>query len=419
MEERKQHVCRGPFHSTPLFVAKAKGSYIEDVDGNTILDFSTGIGVVNTGHCDEAIVGAVKAQADRYLHTSFNILPYEPYIRLCEALNRITPGAYPKKSILVNSGAEAVENAIKVARVFTKRQAIICFDHGFHGRTYMGMALTSKTKPYKTGFGPFPGEIYRAPFPYEYRWKDPAKCSQEAFAEFEDLVTTRVGIENTAAVIIEPVLGEGGFVAIPKDYAAKLREFCTKNGIVLIADEIQAGFGRTGSLFATQAMGITPDLITMAKGLGGGMVVAAVTGRAEMMDAPIEGGLGGTFGGNPLSCAAALEVIKKFEQGGLLAHVKEIENVLVARLEGFKSKFPKVGDVRGLGVMRAIELVKDRTTKEPDREAAAALAKACLARGLVILTCGTNGNIVRLLPPLTISKAELEEGLAIIEKGLE
>ncbi|KTD52272.1 4-aminobutyrate aminotransferase [Legionella quinlivanii] len=418
MEERREHVARGPFHATPVFVERAKGSFVEDVDGNVFLDFSSGIGVVNTGHCPDSLVKAVKQQSEKFMHTSFNILPYEGYIRVCEKLNHHVPGEFKKKSLLLNSGAEAVENAVKIARAYSGKQAIICFDHAYHGRTYMAMALTAKNKPYKHGFGPFLSEVHRAPFPYEYRWCG-QHCSEEAFEDFVELVNFRVGLENVAAVILEPVLGEGGFLQFPASYLSKLREFCTANQIILIADEIQSGFGRTGKLFAMDTLGVMADLTVTAKGLGGGTVIAAVTGRSEMMDAAMEGGLGGTFGGNPLSCAAALEVFKLFEEGNILANVAALAAVLEQRLGEFKEKYPIVGDVRGLGVMRAIELVKDKAGKLPDKEATALLARFCLERGLVVLGCGTYGNVIRLLMPLTTQVSDLEIGLSIIEEGLE
>jgi 4-aminobutyrate aminotransferase/(S)-3-amino-2-methylpropionate transaminase len=418
MEQRHQHVARGPFHVTPIFVARAKGAFVEDVDGNVFLDFSSGFGVVNTGHCPDAVVNAIKDQAEKFMHTSFNVLPYEGYIKVCEKLNEHTPGQFEKKSILLNSGAEAVENAIKIARAYTRRQAVICFDHAYHGRTYMAMTLTAKNKPYKQGFGPFLSEVYRAPFPYEYRWIG-KNCVDECFNDFFELAHLRVGVENIAAVILEPVLGEGGFIPFPPVFLQKIREFCTANQIVFIADEIQTGFGRTGNLFAMKTMGVVPDLTITAKGLGGGTVLAAVTGKAEIMDAAMVGGLGGTFGGNPLSCAAALEVFKIFEAGDILENVTDLSKALHARLSGFKEKYEIVGDVRGLGVMQAIELVRDKSTKEPNKEAADKLARFCLEQGLVILSCGTHGNLIRLLMPLSTDVKDLEIGLSIIEHGLK
>jgi 4-aminobutyrate aminotransferase/(S)-3-amino-2-methylpropionate transaminase len=418
MEQRYKHVARGPFHATPIFVERAKGSFVEDVDGNVFLDFSSGIGVVNTGHCPDAVVNAIKIQAEKFLHPSFNILPYEGYINVCEQLNYHTPGFFEKKSILLNSGAEAVENAIKIARTYTGKQAVICFDHAYHGRTYMAMALTAKDKPYKFGFGPFPGEIHRAPLPYEYRWKG-KNCVEECFIDFSELVNLHVGVENIAAVIFEPVLGEGGFIPFPAPFLQKLREFCTANKIVFIADEIQTGFGRTGTIFAMKTMGVDPDLTVSAKGLGGGTVIAAVTGKAEIMDAAMVGGLGGTFGGNPLSCAAALEVFKIFEEGSLLKNVTNLSAVLQSKLSGFKEKYKIVGDVRGVGVMQAMELVEDKNTKVPNKTAADRLTRFCLEHGLVILSCGEYGNVIRLLMPLSTEVKDLEIGLSIIEEGLK
>ena len=422
MAERKTHVARGPFHNTPIFLAKAHGAVLEDVDGNQLIDFAGGIGVVNVGHTPESVVKSVQAQAEKLIHASFNVTPYESYIRVCEQLNQSTPGNFPKKSFLANSGAEAVENAIKIARAFTGRQAVVCFDHAFHGRTYMAMSLTSKAKPYRYGFGPFMPEVYRAPFPYTYRWpgsSDAETVSKECFAQFEELVNSRIGATQVAAVILEPVLGEGGFVVAPPQFLKRLREFCTANGIVLIADEIQTGFGRTGGLFACEALGLVPDLITSAKGLGGGMPISAVTGRADIMDAPLDGGIGGTFGGNPLACAAALEVFKMFKEGGLTARAKTLGGQLHEKLLGLQKRFPVIGEVRGLGPMQAMEFVKDQKTKEPHPDAAKGLLKYCYEHGVVIMTAGSYGNVVRLLMPLVIDDAQLDEGLKVLESGLE
>jgi 4-aminobutyrate aminotransferase / (S)-3-amino-2-methylpropionate transaminase / 5-aminovalerate transaminase len=422
MAERQKQVARGPFHTTPLFVAKAKGSQLEDVDGNQLIDFTAGIGVVNVGHNNDSVVKAIKDQADKFLHTSFNVLAYESYTKLCEKLNKLAPGNFPKKTFLANSGAEAVENAIKIARTFTKRQAVVCFDHAFHGRTYLAMTLTSKSKPYKYGFGPLNSEVYRAPYPYAYRWpttSDPVRVAEEAFAAFENVANNQIGATQIAAVILEPVLGEGGFVPAPKEFMRKLRDFCTANGIVLICDEVQTGFGRTGTLFASEQMDMAPDLITMAKGLGGGMPLSAVTGRAEIMDAPMEGGIGGTFGGHPLSCASALAVIELMENSDVLAKAKSLATSLGKRLADFKEKYPVIGDVRGLGPMQAIEFVKNRTTKEPAPEMAKKLQAYCWQKGLITMTSGTYGNVLRLLMPLVIDEADLREGLDVIEAGLK
>lgn len=429
MERRRASVARGPFHITPIFAARAHGALIEDVDGNRLIDFAAGIGVVNAGHTAEPVVKAIQAQAAELVHGSFNVTPYESYIRLCEKLNRATPGSFAKKTFLANSGAEAVENAVKIARARTKRPAVICFEHGFHGRTYMAMTLTAKEKPYKVDFGPFNPEIYRAPYPYCYRWpgtSDPAKVSRECFAQFEDVIA-KAGASNVAAVIIEPVAGEGGFIPVPKEFLAHLRAFCDKNGTVLIADEIQTGFGRTGTLFASEQLGLVPDLITMAKGLGAGMPISAVTGRAEIMDAPVEGGIGGTYGGNPVACAAALAVFEMFENGDLLLRARRLGETLAERTRQWAEKFSRIGDARGIGPMQAIEFVKpsaglrpdDRTSKEPDADSAKALIRFCCERGVVVMTSGSYGNVVRFLMPLVIEPAQLEEGLAVVEAGLK
>ncbi len=414
MAARQHHVPRGPFHVTPIFVKSAKDATIEDVDGNLLLDFASGIGVNNVGHCHASVTAAVRDQAENFMHVAFNVTPYENYIELCKQLNALTPGAFHKKTFLANSGAEAVENAIKLARAYTKKQAIVCFDHAFHGRTYMAMTLTSKAKPYKMGFGPFNPEVYRTPFPYPYRGAVDDQC----FAEFQDLVINRITPHDCAAVIVEPVLGEGGFIPMSPYFAAKLRAFCTDHKIVLIADEIQSGFGRTGSLFACDQLGLVPDMITTAKGLGGGMPISAVTGKADIMDAACEGGIGGTFGGNPVSCAAALAVCDVFQNGDILKRAQNLGAQIHETLLGLEKKYSMVGNVRGLGTMMGFELVKDRTTKEPWADGAKQLTKFCYEHGLIIMTAGTYGNVVRLLMPLVISDAELREGFEILERGL-
>ena len=421
MRERELHVAKGPFHVTPVFLARAQGAVIEDVDGNHLLDFAGGIGVVNSGHARAELVAAIQAQVENVIHAGFNVTPYESYIRLAEKLNLATPGTFAKKTFLANSGAEAVENAIKIARAFTTREAVICFDHAFHGRTYMAMSLTAKEVPYKKGFGPFNSEIYRAPFPDVYRSEngaDSARVSAECFQKFEHLAVSQIGTGRIAAVIIEPVLGEGGFIPAPKEFLAKLSQFCTQHGIVLIADEIQTGFGRTGTLFACEQLDLVPDLITTAKGLGGGMPISAVTGRAEIMDAPNVGGIGGTFGGNPVSCAAALAVFKTFEDGKQLAHAKNLGRALHTRLMSWKERFPAIGDVRGLGPMLAMEFVKKGTSKEPDADYAKKLLHLAYERGVIMMTAGTYGNVVRFLMPLVITDEQLTEGLDVIEKCL-
>jgi 4-aminobutyrate aminotransferase/(S)-3-amino-2-methylpropionate transaminase len=418
MALRERFVARGPFHATPVFLARAEGARLEDADGNTLIDFASGIGVANVGHAPPSVVEAVRGQSGRFLHAGFNVTPYETYVRLAERLGAVVPCAGPRKTLLVNSGAEAVENAVKIARAATGRPRVVCFEHGFHGRTYMAMSLTAKDRPYKEGFGPFCSEVTRVPFPYCYRWpgtSDPERVSQECF----QALTAAVTPNKTAAAIIEPVLGEGGFVPAPPAFLKKLRAYCSEHGIVLIADEIQSGFGRTGTLFASEQLGFEPDLVTLAKGLGGGLPLAAVVGRADLMDAPVVGGIGGTYGGNPVACAAALAVLDLFADGSLLKRSRRIGETLAARLEAWKGRFPRIGDVRGLGPMRALELVRDRASKEPAKEAAADLARRCWERGLVVLTAGTFGNVVRLLVPLCVSDGDLSEGLEVLEAGLE
>ena len=414
MARRKAAVARGPFHGTPVFVDHAHGALITDVDGNVLIDLAAGIGVVNTGHTAEALVKAIKGQAEKLIHGSFNVTPYEGYVALCEKLNSLAPGKFAKKSFLANSGAEAVENSIKIARAHTGRPSVIAFEHAFHGRTYMAMTLTAKEKPYKIGFAPFNSDVHRAPYPYAYH----GISAEAAFAAFTDLVA-KVTATNVAAVIIEPVLGEGGFIPAPKEFLANLSAFCAANGIVLIADEIQCGFGRTGTLFASEQLDFVPDLILTAKGLGGGMPISAVTGRAEIMDAPIEGGIGGTFGGNPVAVASALAVLGLMEDGIFLSRAQQLGRSVLEILQGWKVKYPVVGDVRGLGPMLALELVKDRTSKDPFTDGAKALVKFCYERGVVIMTAGSYGNCVRLLFPLVITDEQLVEALSVLEAGLK
>jgi 4-aminobutyrate aminotransferase/(S)-3-amino-2-methylpropionate transaminase len=414
MARRKAAVARGPFHGTPVFVDHAHGALITDVDGNTLIDLAAGIGVVNAGHTPETLVKAIAAQAGKLIHGSFNVTPYEGYVALCEKLNGLAPGKFAKKSFLANSGAEAVENSIKIARAHTGRPSVIAFEHAFHGRTYMAMTLTAKEKPYKIGFAPFNSNVLRAPYPYPYH----DVTSETAFKAFTDLAA-KAGPDTIAAVIIEPVLGEGGFIPAPKEFLADLSSFCSANGIVLIADEIQCGFGRTGTLFASEQLGFAPDLILTAKGLGGGMPISAVTGRAEIMDAPIEGGIGGTFGGNPVAVASALAVIAMMEDPAFLPRVQALGRSVLKTLTSWKEKHPVVGDVRGLGPMLAFELVKDRASKEPFADGAKALVKHCYERGVVIMTAGSYGNCVRLLFPLVITDEQLAEAFEVLEDGLK
>ncbi|MEU8912471.1 MULTISPECIES: 4-aminobutyrate--2-oxoglutarate transaminase [Streptomyces] len=413
---RKQATVAGGVGAVlPVFVKRAGGGVLEDVDGNSLIDFGSGIAVTSVGNSAEAVVRRATAQLQAFTHTCAMVAPYEPYIEVCEQLAELTPGDHAKKSALFNSGAEAVENAVKIARAYTKRQAVVVFDHGYHGRTNLTMALTSKNMPYKHGFGPFAPEVYRVPLAYPYRWlTGPENCAQEAADQAISQITKQVGAENVAAIIIEPVLGEGGFIEPAKGFLPAIANFAKENGIVFVADEIQSGFCRTGQWFACEDEGIVPDLITTAKGIAGGLPLAAVTGRAEIMDAAHAGGLGGTYGGNPVACAAALGSIETMREQDLNAKARRIGEVMKARLNAIAEKYDIVGEVRGRGAMIAIELVKSGS-KEPNPEATAALAKACHQEGLLVLTTGTYGNVLRFLPPLVIGEDLLNEGLDILE----
>lgn len=422
MERRQQAVPRGPFNVAPIFVKSTRGAIVEDVDGNTYIDFAGGIGCLNVGSCAPEVVAAIKAQADDYLHTCFHVTMYEPYIRLAERLNQLTPGDFPKKTFFANSGAEAVENAIKIARSFTGRPGIIAFEDAFHGRTLLALSLTSKIRPYKFGFGPFAPEVYRLPYGYCYRcaygltYPDcQMRCARRAL---EDFFKRYVAAESAAAVIVEPVLGEGGFVAPPREFFVELQQVCRDHGILLIADEVQTGMGRTGTLFACEQFGIEPDILIAAKSLGGGLPISSITGRAEIMDQPMVGGLGGTFGGNPAACRAALAVLDLIERDNLCQRAKQIGEIVMTRFRAFQQQYPLIGDVRGLGAMCALELVKNRETKEPAKEAAEQFTQRALQHGLITITAGTFGNVIRTLMPLVITDEELEMGLNIVEQTL-
>ncbi|MEC4020152.1 4-aminobutyrate--2-oxoglutarate transaminase [Streptomyces sp. H27-D2] len=402
----------------PVFTARAGGGVLEDVDGNSLIDFGSGIAVASVGNSAEAVVRRASAQLAAFTHTCFMVTPYEGYVEVCEELAKVTPGDHAKKSALFNSGAEAVENAVKIARAYTKRQAVVVFDHGYHGRTNLTMALTAKNMPYKNGFGPFAPEIYRVPVAYSYRWPTgPENCAAEASAQAIDMISKQIGAENVAAIIIEPILGEGGFIEPAKGFLPAIAQFAKDNGIVFVADEIQTGFCRTGQWFACDDEGVVPDLITTAKGIAGGLPLAAVTGRADIMDAPHSGGLGGTYGGNPVACAAALGSIETMRELDLNAKARRIEEIMKARLAKMAAQHDIIGDIRGRGAMIAVELVKSGT-KDPNPQATAALAKACHQEGLMVLTCGTYGNVLRFLPPLVIGEDLLNEGLDIIETAL-
>jgi 4-aminobutyrate aminotransferase/(S)-3-amino-2-methylpropionate transaminase len=421
-ELRSKFVPQGPFNVTPFFVEKARGAVIYDVEGRELIDFAGGIGVMNVGHCHPKVVAAIKDQAEKYTHTCFHIVMYEPYIELAEKLCGITPGSFSKMALLANSGAEAVENAVKIARHYTGRQAVIAFETGFHGRTYLTMTLTSKVKPYKLGFGPFMPEVYRMPYAYCYRCVfglEYPHCGVACADYLKDFFISHVAAESTAALIVEPITGEGGFITPPPEYFPKLSKICRDNGIVFIADEIQTGMGRTGRMFAMEHWGVEPDLVTVAKSLAAGMPLSAVVGKKEMMNAPQVGGLGGTYGGNPVCCRAALAVLDVFEEEKLLAKAESLGKKLRKRFEDLQGRFEIIGDVRGKGPMLALELVKDRETKEPAAAETKALVKYCYERGLVILSCGNFGNVIRTLMPLVITDEQLERGLAIMEEGLD
>jgi 4-aminobutyrate aminotransferase/(S)-3-amino-2-methylpropionate transaminase len=418
MARKTAAVARGLGVMLPVFVEAAGGGVIVDVDGNSLIDFGSGIAVVNVGNAADAVVEGVRDQVGRFTHTCFMITPYEGYVAVCEELGRRTPGDHDKRSALFNSGAEAVENAVKIARAATGRQAVVAFDHGYHGRTNLTMALTSKNLPYKHGFGPFAPEVYRMPMAYPYRWPSgPEHCGPEAAAAAIDQMTKQIGPQNIAAIVIEPIQGEGGFIVPGRGFLPALAGFCAENDIVFVADEIQTGFGRTGDWFACEDEGIVPDLITTAKGIAGGLPLAAVTGRADLMDAPHVGGLGGTYGGNPVACAAALGAIRTIEAHDLVGRARHIGEVMLPRLRAMAERHGSIGDVRGRGAMVAIEIVKPGTA-EPDPETTTHVLKACHADGLVVLSCGTYGNVLRFLPPLVIGDHLLDEGLDIVDKAL-
>jgi 4-aminobutyrate aminotransferase/(S)-3-amino-2-methylpropionate transaminase len=415
MERRAAAVARGVGTTLPVFVERAGGGVLVDVDGNSLIDFGSGIAVTSVGNAAPRVVARVQDQVARFTHTCFMVTPYDGYVEVCEALNRLTPGDHEKRSALFNSGAEAVENAVKLARTHTRRSAVVAFDHGYHGRTNLTMALTAKSMPYKHGFGPFAPEVYRAPMSYPFRDPD-GMTGEQAAARALDLVEKQVGADQVACIVIEPVQGEGGFVVPAPGFLAALQEWCTANGAVLVADEIQSGFCRTGDWFASDHEGVVPDLVTTAKGIAGGLPLAGVTGRAEIMDSAHVGGLGGTYGGNPVACAAALGSIETMEADDLNGRARRIGEVMTARLQELATTYDVIGDVRGRGAMLAVELTRPGTL-EPDAPSAAAVAKACHADGLVVLTCGTYGNVLRFLPPLVMPEPLLEEGLGVLEKA--
>jgi len=403
---KTQVIAAGVSSITPVHVESAQGAIVRDVEGRQYIDFGGGIGVMNIGHSHPKVVAAIKGQADKFTHTCFMVNPYETAIRLADKLCRLTPGTFPKKAVFVNSGAEAVENAVKIARYYTKRPAVIVFENAYHGRTLLTMTMTSKVKPYKLGFGPFAPEVYRMPF-----------GDVVGPEKLKDFFITHVNPEAVACVVAEPVQGEGGFIAPPPGYFQELAKICRDNGILFVADEIQSGMGRTGTMFAIEHWKVEPDLVTVAKSLGAGMPIAAVVGRAEIMDSVHVGGLGGTYGANPLACAAALAVLEVFEEEDMLGKSRALGKKLKKRFEKWRKQFAIVGEIRGLGAMLGLTIVKG-DGREPAADEAKKLAAVCLERGLIILVCGSYGNVIRVLVPFVITDEQLEQGLSILEQGL-
>jgi len=414
--ERSARVVADPLSIyLPVVVAEGRGATLTDVDGNTFIDFAGGVGCLNVGHAHPRVVDAVQEQAARFLHTDFTIVPYEVYVTLAERLLSVAPLAGPAKAAFFNSGAEAVENAVKFARAYTKRPAVIAFEGGFHGRTMLAMTLTSKTHPYKAGLGPFAPEVYRVPFPNTYRGID----ARSALAALEAAFSTQVARETVAAIILEPVQGEGGFVVPPAEFVQGVREICDREGIVMIADEVQSGYGRTGKMFAIEHFGVEPDLITVAKSIAAGLPLSGVLGKAAIMDAPGDGAVGGTYVGNPVAQAAALAVLDVFEDEGLVERAGRIGETVRGRMTAWQERFPQIGDVRGLGAMLALELVRDPATKEPAPELASRVAEEAAKRGLLLLKAGVHANCIRVLCPLVITDAELDEALGAWDEALQ
>jgi len=421
MRLAEEHTPRAVAHVTPVAVAQAAGALLTDVDGNTFIDFAGGIGALNAGHRADEVVQAVKDQAERYLHLCFMVTLYEPYVRLAQKLNEITPGSFPKKTVLFNSGSEGVENAVKIARAYTKRPAVIAFERAFHGRTMLALSLTGQVHPYKDGMGPFFPDVYHIPFPYTYRCsagREYPCCDVHSPEHLHEFFRTQAPADSVAALIAEPVLGEGGFVAPPPEYFQGVKRICEEQGIVFIADEVQTGFGRTGKMFAIDHFGVEPDIIVTAKSLAGGTPLSAVTGRAEIMDSPPLGSLGGTYGGHPLACAAALAAIDIIERDRLPERAQKIGARVLERFRNMQEQHRIIGDVRGIGAMVAMELVKDRSTKEPAADETAAIIRRCYESGLIVLKAGAGANVIRTLMPLVISDDDLDEGLGILERAV-
>ena len=418
LARRKEAVSAGLGTAFPAIIVRAEGAIMEDLDGNRIIDLGSGIGVVTVGNANPRVVARVTEAVQAFTHTNFTTAPYLGYIEVCEALNELAPGKFKKKSVLQNSGAEAVENAIKIARHYTKRAAIVVFEHAYHGRTNLTMALTAKNMPYKDGFGPFASEIYRMPMPYPYRWTgDLSTITADALADVTHKIEKEIGVHNVAAIIIEPIQGEGGFIVPPKGFMPALAKYSADNGIIFIADEVQTGFARTGNMFAVEDENVVPDMMVTAKGIAGGLPLAGITGRAEIMDSVHASGLGGTFGGNPIACAAALGAIETMEAENLVARAQHIGEILGSTLRDLQKKYPIIGEVRGRGAMQAIELV-EAGTKTPNTAAMNAVVKYCQSKGVLVLTAGTYSNVIRFLPPLVITDELLKDALNVLEEGL-
>jgi 4-aminobutyrate aminotransferase/(S)-3-amino-2-methylpropionate transaminase len=422
MEWGAKYCARGVNTGKPVFIDEGKGAVVKDLDGNTYIDFFGGIGVVNAGHCPEPVVEAIKKQAERFLHTFHTIIPHEHYVKLAKKLCEIVPADFPKKAMFVNSGAECVENAVKIARKYTGKTGIISFESAFHGRTLLAMSLTSKVRPYKFGFGPFAPEVYKVPSAYCYRcpWNSTYPgCGMHCLEHFHTFFKAEVDPETVACLIIEPVQGEGGFIVPPKEYLPGLKQICAENGIVFIADEVQTGFCRTGKMFACENFGVEPDLITMAKSIATGMPLSAVVGKAEIMDAPEGGQIGGTFSGNGVSCAAALAAIEIYETEKLADRANKINEFVVEKLKLMQEKHAQIGDIRHLGAMIAFELVKDPKTKEPAKDEANQILGECFKRGLLIIGAGVLGNTIRMLMPLVITDEQLAQAMDILEESVD
>lgn len=421
-ERRKKVVPQGVSNNCAAFAGKASGALVQDIDGNTFIDFAGAIGTINVGHSHPKIVKALQQQVESFTHTGFNVMMYESYIELAEKLTALAPGKFDKQAVFFNSGAEAVENAVKIARKYTERQGVISFSRGFHGRTLMTMTMTSKVKPYKFGFGPFAPEVYRAPYPYVYRRPDgmsEEQYSVHVIEQFENFLISDVAPENIAAVVMEPVQGEGGFIIPDKAFVKRVYDICQEHGIVFVADEIQTGFGRTGRYFAVDHFGIEPDLIAISKSMGAGIPISGVIGRTEMMNVAVPGEIGGTYAGSPLGCVAALAVLEIIEEENLNERAEQIGEMVLEKFQQFQDQFEQVDGIRGLGAMCAFEIVKDKASKAPDKETVGKIIREATSRGLLLLSAGIHSNVIRLLMPLTITDEQLEEGLTILAESLE